>query len=545
MSALTQKTIGVYNDLTPELLEVWLNQNGNSVLIGYPYGSETIAFTYSPQFLGNIILWLFHSAFNPFLANNLLILCTSALTTYFSLKLFRHLFFSRKVSWFLALSFAFSPYFLYRVVSLSQLLYFTFVFPLLLYMLLSKKKPLFIGLFITFTFYLSNYYGYFCFITTLFFYAAQWVYHVARERTQWKAATKRSVLNGITVVTVILVTILLPHTRVVSLSSHLFGNYDQQSIQAAGLEKTIPLRDIQGFFSYTFRPWYFVLPPTDSVLMGTFSEKVYDRLAATEYFLTLNYDVQEAGGAFMGYTYPLLALLALYFLWKQKDEQVVRIVVPVMITALLLLSISGPPFFTISGYTFYTPNALLYYVMPAFRVLVRLSVVLFLLLLILAGYGLQNIEKRMAPRPFSIFLGVLYLLGVGQFAITLPVINGHAPPAYIPAIQAHTSEQHTTPPVVAIYPNTIYEARFWLPYQGIALANPEYFRAPSFEANTFTEVLPTVEGIKKAREHGVEWLLVFPKRIDEEERAEISTFFNETLDTKQTIGNVDLYRITP
>ena len=322
-------------------------------------------------------------------------------------------------------------------------------------------------------------------------------------------------------------------------SSPLFGEYTEKSIETTTAGGVVPYRPLEDFMSFTFRPWYFVLPPTESIFLGDFSTNVYNRLAKTNYFLAQNYDVQEAGGAFLGYSFIFLTATTVILLFQHKLPE--RRVVLILTTAfVLILMITGPPYLTISGIKIYTPSYLLYQIMPPFRVLVRFSVVLFLINLILAGFSIQHVinyfkNKRYALAYSLSFVTILAVLSLFQFSIPLPIVNISNPPNYIDYLKK-------PPPLgpIVVYPYNNFESNFWLISRKIPIYNFTYSLSPieGRRMDEFSKKLNSHEGLEKAKRNGIRRLVLINTAIKEEE----FKFFSENLVLEENFDGVSIYK---
>ncbi len=485
------------NDLAPELLKGWLNATKQTYLLGYPHTSAVEPYSYTPQFIGDLIIRLFQSIFNPFLANNLLILVSVLLTFYFSSKLFTKLKYSTYTIIILSTLYSLSPYFLYRVASNSQLLYFTFVFPLILSSYLSKQTWK-LGFLLAGIFYLSNYYGYIGFVGISLLSISETIITLATVRHQpyLRQTLTKAIASLLKITIPVIALVIIPNLTPFIHSSYVFNRYSKAHLEKADLEGVVPHRTLEDFFSYSFRPWYFFIPPTDSLFLGELSQDLYNQLKNTEYFLAQNYDPQEAGGVYLGYTtlfFLLFTLLIHRRRWKSLNGQRV---LSFILSIFLLLSITGPPFFTIAGHKFYSPSYLFYYLMPSFRVLVRFSVWINLLVLITAGWGMSYLEatlKRMPSKLVFPLFALLATVAFGEFAIKLPIIDSNKPPDYILYLKSLPQK-----PIIVSYPNTNIALNFWLPLKGIPYVNPIYLKGTKFDETAFTLRLNSTEGIAEA-----------------------------------------------
>ena len=130
------------------------------------------------------------------------------------------------------------------------------------------------------------------------------------------------------------------------------------------------------------------------------SHKTTSRLESTNYYLADDYTEEEAAGSFMGWHFLLGGLFVAALLVFNKTKlslifggiQTNRLLLLNLYCLIALLFLFAmPPSFTVAGFTFYMPTYLIFYVFPVFRTLVRVAAPIFLLLLIINGYLIQDL----------------------------------------------------------------------------------------------------------------------------------------------------------
>jgi hypothetical protein len=534
MLDLTRYTTLSLNDVSSIIVrKILINENKQFLLFG---NYVDIYKTSNNEFLGDSLFKLFSYLGDFFIPNNTAILFCVSLSFVFSVFLFKCFVKSRFFKIFLSLFFSLSLYQLSRFFSGTFSLYFVFVFPLVFLLLVKGVKSWVLGIVISLIFYTSNYYGYFCLIIVFLYYLYFLLFYV-KEKKRGVVFLK---LKDILIVVLVSFTVVaLPNAPAFIRSTTLFGKYSRVEIENSKLSKVVPFRPVEDFFSFSFRPWYFVIPPTDSIIFGDFSKNIYQKLKNTGYFLAQNYDPQESGGSFMGWTFLGFGCYGIYLLFKKdpiliKYQKELRALLFCLVFILLL---TGPPYWSAFGIKIYTPSYLMYLAFPVFRVLVRFAPVIFLILLVFSAFGLKRIEelylkKRIIKTVFYIFILITTFL---QFAIKIPIVDIKKPPEYV----AYLSKKET--PTVAIYPNTYWEASFWFPINNIRLANLRgiKIKESGFDSDNFTKFLPTVGGINTAYNMNLDYILF----VRDSDFTKAEEFFRENLVLEKDFGGTLLFKL--
>ena len=157
-----------YNDSSLDFMSDLFRMSGRGNLLNN--SSFTLSLENKIDFLTLIIKKSFSYYFDFITVNNLFLILSVILSIYFAFKLFRIVARGIAVALFLTILYSFSIYILYRVISATQMLFFIFVFPAVLYLLLKNKKSFFIGLIVFVFSMISNYYGFFLFVLVCFWY---------------------------------------------------------------------------------------------------------------------------------------------------------------------------------------------------------------------------------------------------------------------------------------------------------------------------------------------------------------------------------------
>jgi len=432
-----------------------------------------------------------------------------------------------------AVLFTFSLYNIYRYISFTMNLTVTFIFPLT-FLLLYKSKSFFkikeailFTIFNVFSFQIGFYYGFFCTTITILFLLIKILISKNKIITKLINLAIFCILGGIINLLIfypiikanILVkkqpikyieqTILIPKKENIKTEEN---NYFIETNTGYKVK-----RPIEDFYNFSFRPWYFFIPPNSSTYFGKFSNNAYERIEASKYYLADDYVDAEMGGSYMGWhiliIYFISILLTLKYYFKKylskgkiEKEKIYLNNIKfkyiylnrkyIMITFLILiiiLCISHPPAFTIKGITIYTPSYLMFLITSSFRVLTRWAVVIFLIMLIGNFIFLLDIfnitknkfkdKKNIAKLLNFIILIFFIITSYIVFAIKVPKVNLKKDiPEYIKVlnqieiidyaeIDKKVKEEKTLKEVnkkekqfkkLVIYPKHDFENLFWL-----------------------------------------------------------------------------------
>ena len=499
--------------------------------------SFTLSLENKIDFLTLIIKKSFSYYFDFITVNNLFLILSVILSIYFAFKLFRIVARGIAVALFLTILYSFSIYILYRVISATQMLFFIFVFPAVLYLLLKNKKSFFIGLIVFVFSMISNYYGFFLFVLVCFWYFSDLIL----KKVFFKNFLKNIFLFSFSfsIPVAIFVGPLLYKNLPV------FGKYEKShGVEFIENDNNSVYRPINNWYAFSFRPWYFFIPPKSSVFFGEFSKNIHEKIKNTNYYLADDYMEEEMAGSYMGWHFLLgLGIVAIILLLKkykriefktfktvyENKEMIIRS----FFIIFCILLISGPPSFTIGGVEIYTPTYLLYYIVPVFRTLVRWAVVIYLFVLIINSFLVQDLYNLMKTKLQKILFILAFLtLNFVIFAIKIPVINVNKPPQEI----AFVEEKYPESVPYAVYPKGDYYSIFWIISHEDLLINPVNFvnYETGFDSNEFSKNLITEEGIQEFLKHNPKYLIYYPNNISDDDLEKISKI-NSTLKSKEDI----------
>ena len=516
-----------------------------------------------PKYYLNIftefIIQFLNAYFHPILINNILIFLTIALSFLFSCLLFMKFFrINKTVSLIFSVCLTLTIYFIFRIISTTLSLYLVFFFPLMLILLLNKTKPFLLGLLVFIILSFSNYYGFFSSVLICFWYFSDLVF----KNIKISEFFKETFLFLIPLV----IGVTLFFFPLLKSNVPLMGDYTKKQSKTIASEKTTVYRPIEDWYNLSFRPWYFFIPPKSSIFFGELSKNIHKKIQNTGHYLADDYMEEEMAGSYMGWHFliGLGVVVTLLLIRKFKGKEFTtfksvyenrEVIYRSFFIIFCILLISGPPSFTIKGIKIYTPTYLLYYIVPVFRTLVRWAVVIYLFVLIINSFLVQDLYNLMKNKFQKILFIISFLsLNFVVFAIKIPVININKPPQEI----AFVKEKYPESVPYAVYPKGDYYSIFWIISHEDLLINPVNFmnHETGFDSNEFSKNLITEEGIKEFLKHNPKYLIYYPENISDEDlekinkinnnlenREDIRDFFEREIGNIAHVGNVIIFEV--
>jgi len=403
-------------------------------------------------------------------------------------------------------------------------MYVVFVTPLVALLLLNKKHPFILGIIVLIVLASSNYYGFFCFVLVFFWY----LFDLISKRTNFNQFISKILLFSAPV----LIGIVMLFFPLLKSNLTFSKDYTKENNDKSASEKTTVYRPLEDWYNLSFRPWYFFIPPKSSIFFGEFSKNIHKKIESTNYYLADDYMEEEMAGSYMGWhfliglgTVAVILLLKRYKNIEFKTFKTVyenkEMIIRSFFIIFCILLISGPPSFTIGGVEIYTPTYLLYYIVPVFRTLVRWAVVIYLFVLIINSFVVQDLYNLMKTKLQKVlFILTFIALNFVIFAIKIPVININKPPAEI----AFVKEKYPGSVPYAVYPKGDYYSIFWIISHEDLLINPVNFinYETGFDSNEFSKNLITEEGIQDFLEKEPKYLIYYPNNISNDDLEKIS-----------------------
>lgn len=512
---LSKKIPYLYNDMSIEFIN-WLEIYTSNNYLLTDSGSYLFKGSFLhiiDFFLKNILTHLFY----PLATYNLLVILNIFIIIIVTSVLLSRINRNITLSLLFSLTLIFQPYFMYRVISGTSDLLYIFVFPIVFFLLYKKSSPIVLAFFSIAVFFLNSYYGMFT-ILLVFFWGISATFLSGKF-----VANLKYYLSYLLLITTF---VLLLFGNLVFNNTSLSKNYVKESVNGT----PIVFRSINDYYNFSFRPWYFFIPPERSVYFGNFSDKALEFFANTGYYLADDYSAEEMAGSYMGWHLLFGGLVALFILIIKKfrkKEYVLfsevyknqKLIWQLIIVSVLILAISFPPSFVIKGIEIYTPSYLLYYIAPIFRVLTRWAIVLFLNLLIINFILFSSIYMNLKSHLAKwLLLGTFMLVNYFVFAIRLPVIDLNNPPSEIAFLDTLNERE-----VFAVYPSGDFYSIFWILKHKLVLANPVGAGTVTedYDPVKFSENLVTQEGLNNFIYEDGKVLVLYKDRVSKNHFKEI------------------------
>lgn len=510
--------VGGIDDQLPLLM--WSRISDSLFAVSNPTFASHEPYTYllesllRPAYSNQPLLATFNSIFLTLLGSNslnmliLLTVCVNFASSWLLFRKFRHW-------WFYVLVFSFSSYFWIHL-GIHNVLSQIWMFPMFLVILqkvekkFDLKKSVLFGIFIVILALISNYNTY----LILVFYTVYMGASVFLRKFQKSRDILKIYLVSIGVFAVGIVFVLFPYVKL-----NYFSGIKGSNI----VIRDYAVRPYEDFFSFSSRPWYFVLPPVKNPIFGDFSKNTLAKIESRGYFLADDYFAGEHQGNYFGATFLIITIISAVYVLKNGAKKEKQRIYLFGLVAFLLFLFTLPPFFTISGLKIYTPGWFLYKFFPMFRVTARLSIVILLSLLMVFGHSMEFIFKNTKKdkkliMPFMILLLVVTL---AETFIPFKVQKLDKAP------QVYTYLKLQTPPGTkfAVYPLSLAdEALFWLPEHERLLVNPRWYKTHDFDSAEYTKNLS-----KNVKSSGVSYIIVSKDRLNEieGENSDNIRFFGE------------------
>jgi hypothetical protein len=389
---------------------------------GYPVGKYFEYYQSNQPFI-----WLpfvfFARFFDPIYVYNFFVILSKILTLIFSYKFFDKVLENKKIAISLALIMCMIPYLEYQSrshVDLAQI----WVFPLYLLILSSDYKKeylkfMVLGLLGTAITLISNYFGYFILLFTSIFLIIFYGLQSIKSNKYLENFLKFSKSFIVFVVAFVL-------PLVIFLWPYFSSNYLTSNTELA--DTKVVRNNIEDFFYFNSRPWYYILPAIDNPISGFATKSVLSYLENdVGYWLAKNYFASEHAASYLGIINIILMIIGIVYFRKYFSNIIDNhFSLSLILSGLVLVILTMPPYFTIAGLKIYMPSYLLMHIFPMFRSLVRFAPLIMLIVLVYAGYGLRALDEKFKkskfyPINFNIILLVLCFLSVADLYVPIRI----------------------------------------------------------------------------------------------------------------------------
>lgn len=467
---------------------VWSRISDISILSFPIYEKLFFEFLY-PLKTNQPLLWLFLSKVLRLLGSNsynIFIVFTLLANFFVAYLLFKRF----NYSYIYAILYTFSSYFWVHL-GVHPALMQIWLYPLFIQFLLKDKYTMrhyiLLAAIITLSISISNYIGFFLLIFFTLYSFIKFVL-VKQDIRQIKRYFIVVVLSGV-------------------VSSLFLVPYISNVYLASSNNKHTAVRGYEDFVSFSSRPWYYFLPPVDNPFLGDVSEEVLGNLEKTSYFLADDYFPAEHQASFFGNTLLLFIFTSLiYVVIKRGRLKTLKKELFLWLLIIgVLVSITMPPFFTVSGVTIFTPGWLVAKLFPIFRVTTRASVLILLCLLYILGLLVETTKKLIVNKKlYIVMLHIVFILTLFETFIPLKITKYTDSPRVYSQLKMISNKDY-----FAAYPYSLNnEAFFWVIEHENALINPRGYKAVNFDSERFTKSLALDSGLEEMSSKGVKYLVV-------------------------------------
>lgn len=442
-----------------------------------------------------------------------LVISSLILSLIFSFRLFNYLAIDKRVAIIFTLLFSFSNYYLYRVFSFTPSLFYVFVFPFLIELVLkyrSNSKYIYgITFLLLFMLLSSPYYWFFGISFVALFLLLQALIN--------KSVFKSTILGLAKIIIFNFIFVLVIFGKGLLVNIPIFGSYSLP--QSNWRESYLPTvyRTLEDWRFFSFRPWYYFIPPKSSLFFGSISNWAYSKISASGWYLAQDYNEDEMSGTYMGLQILLGSFISLYLALRNKNFLSIRqnkkliITLSILVTILFLFTL--PPVLIIKSITIYTPSYFIYYLVPFFRVLVRWSVLIYLIFLMLNVFLYNDIFSAIrTPLKKNVLFLLLVLLNIVFMAVRFPFINVSEVPKEILYLKSQGYGNK-----YLVYPKGDFYSVFWMTENKDILVNaPGFFDYNrNMNSDDYTKATLISSGDSFVMSEGIKYIVVYPHRFNQ------------------------------
>jgi len=487
----------IYNLLTESFIQSY----------GFPFGyNPSLTLLTEPIYFA--IFFFFSNFLDPIYTFNIFNIITILFTFFISFKFYNYLLKNKYISLALSIFTIINPYMIYHIRSHPQLIQIWSVYLLFYYLVKYKlfivfkaKNYIILGLLVSFNFLISNYLGFFSYILYFYLFLTHQVINLYYKNYKNILVSIKYFILSIAVSLAVLFIFLFPY----------FKNLYQQnnSINISDNSIQTPFnRPIEDFITFSSRPWYFIIPPVDNIFFGNISSSIINYLQ-NEWgnYLTKNYFKSEHSSLYLGIINIIISFFGLYYLYKNRiNIQANTIILLSSIPFLIFFTL--PPIIVINNFSIYSISYIIWVFFPMFRVLSRLGIIIFILNLILVGFGYKYLFSTLKKPFFYFMFSVLILITLSELYVPLKFTYVGNVPNSIKYLSDNLKENDA----IATYPydktNYVF---FWQRDHKKNVINPKgyYNVSNNFDSNEFTDKLITCNGIINSINLGMTHIINF------------------------------------
>ena len=288
-------------------------------------------------------------------------------------------------------------------------------------------------------------------------------------------------------------------------------------------------RNIDDFFIFSSRPWYFFLPSIDNPFFGFITKDFLEKFSGTN-FLFNNYFKSEHSSSFLGILNVFLLLFSIAIFYNKNKTVIfnnIKIYFFSLTIFIYFVLLALPPYLDIIGFRLYLPGYLLYSFFPMFRVTSRFGIIslLFALVFVLKGYELLE-DKFKNKKIIKPFIFTLFFVSLLEFYIPIKVSYfNETPEAYVYAKDNLKDAKN----FMVYPPSRSSHALFWTKEFNKPLINMygNYYKVDgkTLDNSIFTKLIFECNYIHLF--YNVDYFFVHINLLSEEEKV----FFNNTFTT--------------
>lgn len=453
---LKSSLLGDFGDSRGAVWWLWAKTNGFlesaiNPLISAPHGSKTDG-VFSQPFLEWTLVGL-TKAFDEIVAHNLFVLFSFPLTAIATFLFLNFLLKDAIASFFGGFIFGFCPAAVMQVMGGHQAYAFNLFVPLFLLSLFVNHRDfnfrsrLLVAMTFSSIFFTAIYIGYFCCFVGLLFLILDLQGFEFTSKSGTKVRLTKAVLKSYLAIGLMAISMIIPFTYKV-----VIGHIKSSE---AELRETSQVRDLADLFTYSSRPWDFLIPSTEHPFLGG----LFENFVRTH----LHGSNLPEQTLYFGFFSFLLSLLGVsYYLRNNMPAERARLLRFFVWGALLMFILSLPPTIPVGDISLPTLSHYSYSIAPMFRAYGRAGIIMFLFVAGIVSICIATIRTRVDGLAYNTLILFCFIFIVFEYwSISPHSINYVSKP---PEIYSWLAEQEGDF-MIAIYPMTRHDEFSFFTYQ--------------------------------------------------------------------------------